>query len=59
MECVARVAQVVIKRVVRTETVSIPLSGRLKKGELLLNVSADEVALQSDNQANKSSWRWY
>ena len=59
MECVARVAQVVIKRVVRTETVSIPLSGRLKKGELLLNVSADEVALQSDNQANKSSWRRY
>ena len=55
----ARVAQVVIKRVVRTETVSIPLSGRLKKGELLLNVSADEVALQSDNQANKSSWRRY
>ena len=53
------VAQVVFKRGVRTEAVSIPLSGRLKKGELLLNVSADDVALQSDYQANNSSWRRY
>ena len=46
-------------RGVSTETVSIPLSGRLKKGEHLLNASADEVAFQSDYQANNSSWRRY